>query len=87
MNNQTISLLLVDLVVPWDSMLLQNGSGFLAFQLGNFDLANPVLVALLQLHVAVALVHKHQWVGHVILELHDNCLLLLDLVFQSINLI
>lgn len=87
MINQTISLVLVNFFVPWDAVLLQNGSGFLAFQLGNFDLAHPVLMALLQLHIAVSLVHEHQWVGHVILELHDDSLLLLDLVLQCVDLV
>jgi hypothetical protein len=78
---------LVDLIVPWDAVFLKNGPRFFAFELGDFDLAYPVLVALLQLHVAVTLVHEHQWVSHIILELHDDSLLLLDLVLQGLDLL
>jgi hypothetical protein len=68
-------------------MLLQNGFSLPAIQFSNFDLAQPVLMHLLELHVAVALVNKHEWVGHaaLALELGDNGLLLVNFVLQRAN--
>jgi hypothetical protein len=42
---------------------------------------------LLELHVAVALVNKHEWVGHaaLALELGDNGLLLVNFMLQRAN--
>lgn len=68
-------------------MLLQNSFGLPAIQLSNLDLAQPVLMHLLQLHVAVALVHKHQWIRHAALplELIDNRPLLFNFVLKRGN--
>lgn len=68
-------------------MLLQNSFGLSAIQFSNLDLAQPVLMHLLQLHVAVALVHEHQRVRHAALplELRDNRLLLVNFVLQRAN--
>jgi len=64
---------------------LEDGPRFFRLQLGNFDLALPVLMALLQLHVAVALLHKHQRVRHLFFELDHDGFLLLGLMLQSLN--
>lgn len=66
-------------------MPLEDGSRFFRLQLGNFDLALPVLMALLQLHVAVALLNKHQRVRHLFFKLDHDSFLLLSLVLQSFN--
>lgn len=66
-------------------MLLEDGAGFLALQLGNFNFALPVLVHLLQFHVISALVNELNWVRSVILELNDNCFLSLDIVPEFLD--
>lgn len=78
--------ILVDLLVePWDAVLLQDHAGLVAFELGDLDFAEPVLVALLQLHVGAALVHVHDRVRHLVLELDDDRLLLLNVVLQLLE--
>lgn len=66
-------------------MLLEDGTGFLAFQLGNFNFALPVLVHLLQFHVRFALLNELNWVCSVFLELNDNGFLSLDLLSEFVD--
>ena len=67
-------------------MLLKDLARLLALQLRDLDLPQPVLVALFEPHVVVSLIHEHERVRHLVLELDNDGLLLLDVVLDEFHL-
>jgi len=76
----------VNLVVPWDSVLLEDRSGLFALELGNFDAAQPLLLLHLRVKVLLAEVNEINRVDLFVLELAQNGMLTFDVVLHLLAL-
>jgi len=65
----------------------QDRFSLVGFELCNFNLADPVSFALLQLVEIVSLIYKPQGIGHLFFVLQLDCLLFLDVVLQVLYLL